>query len=98
MVKEIVWTETSVRDRLKIYEFWLEHNKSPVYSNKLENLFNESAKLLAQFSQIGIATDYLDVRIKLVRNYKLFYKDTPTRIEILRVWDTRQDPNEFRLE
>jgi toxin YoeB len=97
MAKEIVWTETSVRDRLEIFKFWLIHNKSAIYSNKLEDLFNESVKFLAEFPQMGAPTDYKDLRVKIVRNYKLFYRDTPSRIEIIRVWDTRQDPKDLTL-
>jgi plasmid stabilization system protein ParE len=56
MAKEIVWTETSIRDRLRIYQFWLSHNQSQIYSDKLEKLFNESAKLIAEFPEIGSIT------------------------------------------
>lgn len=97
MAKEIVWTESSVRDRLEIFTFWLVHNKSAIYSNKLEELFNESVKLLAEFPHMGAVTDFKDLRVKIVRNYKIFYRDTPGRIEIIRVWDTRQDPKGFKL-
>jgi len=96
MAKEIVWTETSIRDRLEIFQFWPIHNKSAVYSNKLEYLFNESVKLLAEFPQMGTPTDYQDLRVKFVRNYKLFYRDTPNRIEIIRVWDTMQNPKNLK--
>ena len=92
MAKEIVWTETAVRDRLRIYQFWLSHNQSQVYSEKLEKLFNESAKLIADFPEIGARTDYRDIRFKMVGNHKLFYKSGVDKIEIIRVWDTRQNP------
>ena len=98
MVKEIIWTETSLRDRIGIFEFWLKHNNSPSYSEKLETLFKESAKLLAQFPQIGTATDYTGVRVKVIRNYNIFYRDTPTTVEVIRVWDTRQNPQDLELE
>ena len=97
MAKEIVWTETSVQDRLGIFQFWLIHNKSATYSKKLEYLFNESVKLLAEFPQMGTPTDYQDLKVKIVRNYKLFYRDTSNRIEIIRVWDTRQNPKDLKL-
>jgi hypothetical protein len=34
-------------------QFWLSHNQSQIYSDKLEKLFNESAKLIAEFPEIG---------------------------------------------
>ena len=97
MAKEIVWTETAVRDRLRIYQFWLSHNQSIRYSEKLEILFNESAKLLAEFPEIGPMTDYKDIRVKVVGNHKLFYRLIEDRIEIIRVWDTRQNPADIDL-
>ena len=44
---------------------------------------------------MGTPTDFEDLRVKVIRNYKLFYKDTPNRIEIIRVWDSRQDPKDL---
>lgn len=98
MAKEIVWTEAAVVDRFKIYLFWLAHNKSETYSDKLERLFNESAKLIAQFPEIGTTTDYEGVRVKVVRNYKLFYMDSHDKIEIIRVWDTQQNPEGIEIK
>ncbi len=49
MVKKIEWTHAAVRDRVDIYRYWLHHNKSDLYSEKLELLFNEAAKLIANF-------------------------------------------------
>src|SRR5258706_6533865 len=97
MAKEIVWTETAVRDRLRIYQFWLSHNQSQIYSDKLEKLFNESAKLIAEFPEIGANTDSKDVRVKVVGNYKLFYKSGEGQIEIIRIWDTRQNPADIDI-
>ena len=97
MAKEIVWTETAVRDRLRIYQFWLSHNQSQIYSDKLEKLFNESAKLIAEFPEIGTNTDYKDIRVKMVGNHKLFYKPGEVKIEIIRVWDTRQNPADIDI-
>jgi toxin YoeB len=97
MAKEIVWTETAVRDRLRIYQFWLLHNRSQSYSERLERLFNESAKLIAEFPEIGPVTDYKGIRVKTVGNHKLFYKPSESKIEIIRVWDTRQNPADIDL-
>ena len=97
MAKEIVWTETAVHDRFQIYQFWLSHNESQSYSEKLDKLFSESALLIAQFPEIGTKTDYKDIRVKIVGNHKLFYKSTGDRIEIIRVWDTRQNLSDIDL-
>jgi plasmid stabilization system protein ParE len=98
MAKEIVWTETSVNDRLMIYQYWQVHNKSDTYSEKLEILFNESAKLIALFPGIGANTDFNDIKVKVVRDYKIFYRIDDDRIVIIRVWDSRQDPVTLKVD
>jgi plasmid stabilization system protein ParE len=97
MAKKIVWTETAVRDRFRIYQFWHWHNKSENYSLKLEKLFNESAKIISRFPEVGTKTDFKDVRLKVVRNYKIFYCTLEDRIEIIRVWDAKQDSDSLQL-
>ncbi len=80
-------------DRTEIYEYWTERNQSSDYADRLDELFNESAKLLATFPKIGTRTNYLNVFSKVVRDYKIFYRIEPHEIQILRVWDTRQHPD-----
>ncbi len=97
MAKKIEWTLTSIQDRFRIYHFWIDNNKSDAYSNRLEILFNEAAKLISEFPEIGTETDYPDLRVKVVKNYKLFYINQIDKIQIIRVWDSRQDPSDLEF-
>jgi plasmid stabilization system protein ParE len=97
MAKEVVWTETSLKDRFFIYHFWFTHNHSNTYSEKLELLFAASARLLTKFPHVGTKTNIDGVRIKVVRSFKILYQDTPDKILILRIWDSRQDPETLKL-
>ncbi|TKB96958.1 type II toxin-antitoxin system RelE/ParE family toxin [Pedobacter cryophilus] len=97
MSKKIEWTAAAIKDRFKIYKFWLEHNKSDTYSEKLEALFKEAANIIAEFPEIGIQTDYPNLRLKVISNYQLFYIHSVKTIQILRVWDTRQNPKKLKL-
>lgn len=98
MAKEIVWTWTAIQDRRRIYQYWTQKNKSDLFSEKLEGLFNEAATLLSEFSEIGTKTDFQDIRVKVIRNYKVFYHILPDKIQIIRVWDSRQNPENLELE
>lgn len=93
MVKQVKWTSRSINDRVSIYKYWQQHNRSTEYSDKLELLFEKSANLISKFPHIGIKTGYRNVYSKVVRQYKLFYRIQEEEIQILRVWDTRQDPS-----
>ena len=97
MAKKIEWTQTSIEDRFRIYNFWIDNNRSDSYSEKLEILFNEAAKLISEFPEIGTETDYPDLRVKVVRSYKIFYISEVDKILIIRVWDSRQNPSDLKL-
>ncbi len=98
MARKIEWTKTSISDRFKIYKFWIEKNRSDSYSKKLETLFNEAAKLISEFPKIGTETDFPGLRVKIVKSYKLFYTDDSETIRIIRIWDTRQNPQNLEVE
>lgn len=93
MAKRIEWTETSLRDRVNIYRYWSDRNKSVAYSEKLEALFREAANLISNFPEVGIETDFPGLRIKVVKYYKLFYHIREEAVVIIRVWDTRRNPD-----
>lgn len=92
MAKEVRWSISALADRRHIYEYWRYRNNSDVFSDKLELLFNEVTNLLSAFPQLGAQTEASQLRVKVVRNFKLFYFDHSDHILIVRVWDTRQDP------
>ncbi len=97
MAKTIEWTQTSIQDRFKIYQFWIDNNKSDSYSKKLEILFNEAAKLISEFPEIGTETDHPNLRVKVIKSYKLFYINQVDKIQIIRVWDSRQNPSDLEF-
>ena len=77
--------------------FWIQKNKTDTYSKKLEIVFNEAAKLISEFPQIGTETDFPDLRVKVIKSYKLFYISKEDTIQVIRVWDTRQNPESLEL-
>ena len=97
MAKQIEWTQTAVQDRFKIYHFWIENNKSDSYSKKLDLLFNEAAKLISEFPDVGVETDHANLRVKVIKSYKLFYLNQNDKIQIIRIWDSRQNPENLEI-
>jgi addiction module RelE/StbE family toxin len=97
MAKKIRWTNRAIMDRTNIYRYWLERNQSNTYPEKLEKLFEKSADIISIFPHIGTSTNYREVYAKIVRDYKIFYRIKSDEIQILRVWDTRQHPDNTRI-
>src|SRR5690554_5127905 len=93
MAKRIVWTVNAQRERREILRYWVERNKSAAYSKKLNKLFKESINLLKIRPESGRKSDIENVRIKIVRDYLIFYETTPDILFILSIWDSHQDPN-----
>ena len=60
-------------------------------------LFNEAAKLISEFLEIGTKTDSSGLRVKVIKSYKLFYLYETDTVQIIRVWDTRQNPEGLEL-
>jgi len=51
----------------------------------LETLFKSSAQVIAEFPELGVRTDIPNLRLKIVRGYKMFYVVTELKIQIVRV-------------
>ncbi|SDD03222.1 toxin YoeB [Algoriphagus faecimaris] len=97
MAKKVRWTTIAINDRVAIYKYWLLRNQSDHFPEKLEQLFEKSAFLISIFPKIGAQTNYRNVYSKVVREYKIFYRITEDEIQILRVWDSRRNPDSLAL-
>lgn len=94
---QVVLSNTSQLDRLNILNYWLVNNKSASYSRKLDAKFIEVFNNLKEYPLLGVSTIYPDVRAFVILNYKIFYQIRGNVIFIIRIWDTRQNPNTLKL-
>jgi plasmid stabilization system protein ParE len=92
MAKRIIWSFEAIDDRKAILTYWINRNQSYTYSRKLNKLIIEVVELLALHPQIGRPTNKEGIRIKFIRDYALVYRDLETELQILCIFDTRQDP------
>ncbi len=97
VTREIRWTIRATQDKLSIYEYWTNTNKSTLYAEKLENLFNETVKIIAIYPLTGIKTEIEDVRIQIVKDFKIIYRIKEGVLEVLTIWDTRQNPENLKF-
>jgi plasmid stabilization system protein ParE len=97
MSRTIVWSTRAVNEWVEILEYWNNRNKSYTYGLYLDNLFKQKFALIVKSPELGRATDFPLVRIKIVRDYKIYYRIQREAIEILAIWDTRRNPKKFKL-
>ena len=95
MAKQIIWSLRAQKDKKEIFKYWSQRNKSNRYSKKLNQLFKGAILLLSEHPYIGRPTDDASARIKIVNEYLLIYEVTETSINILSIWDGRQDPSKL---
>lgn len=93
MVKQIIWSRRAQIDRKEILKYWNKRNKSKLFSKKLNELFKEAVKLIAEHPEIGKPTDIKNVRIKIVRDCLMIYEvNDKDQLLILTIWDSRKNP------
>jgi toxin YoeB len=58
----IHWTETAVRQRNFIFEYWIQRNQSVTYAKKLNEKIRERTNLLKQNPELGVKTTFKNTR------------------------------------
>ena len=96
--RKINWTEKANFERKEILQYWINRNKSKRYSIKLNKLFVETIKKTAENPLIGRKTDFNEnIRVKIVRDYFLFYKFDDKQLKVLSIWDGNRDDNKLEV-
>ncbi|MEO6978914.1 MAG: type II toxin-antitoxin system RelE/ParE family toxin [Mucilaginibacter sp.] len=97
MSREIRWSSRAIIEWVEILEYWKERNKSTAYGDKLDHLLQASFAIISQWPEIGKSTDVPLVRIKILRDYLIYYRIESGFIDILAIWDSRRNPQKFKL-
>ncbi|MCB0508493.1 MAG: type II toxin-antitoxin system RelE/ParE family toxin [Chitinophagales bacterium] len=97
MGRIVIWSAPAQKDIKEITTYWNIRNKSNTYSHKLRSIIRDKLDIIKIFPFIGIQTDHQDARCFIISDYKLFYVIKDETIIVLRLWDTRQNPEKFKL-
>jgi len=95
MAKPIVLSHQASADRKQILEYWITRNRSNTYSIKLDRIFRENFEILSSYPKLGRLLGIKEIRALVVRDYLFAYQETETNVEIITIWDTRQDPKKL---
>ena len=96
--RKIVWTSFARQSRISIFLYWNKRNKFTNYSKKLNVLFQESLQQLAVFPESSIKSNNQNIRLKIASHFEIIYSVSDTKIFILDIWDTRQNPQNFPIK
>lgn len=92
---DIFWTETAIKQRNYIFEYWIERNQSNTYAAKLNGKIKERTNLLRQNPELGTKTDYTNTRVISLGHYSILYQVYNIKIIITGFWDNRQEPKKL---
>ena len=90
---EIIWTTNASIDLRYILDFYIERNKSAVYSKWLLREIEKRIILISRFPKIGRITNQKQVRLLPFHHYGIIYRVTGSEIYIQSIWDFRRNPN-----
>jgi len=93
MALQARWTDEAKLQFKEILEYWDENNGSSAYSEKLINLVDTTVSRLVEYPEIGRRTDNQRIKLKIVKNYFLYYSFDEDTLTILGVSDMRRDPD-----
>jgi plasmid stabilization system protein ParE len=99
MHKPIIWSPLSENDYECILEYLSKNWGQKVALNFIELTENSLNQISNNPKQFPICYKRKKVRkCVLTKHNSLFYRDGKTKIEILRIYDTRQDPDTFKFK
>jgi plasmid stabilization system protein ParE len=99
MVKrKVIWSPKAKLDLFLILDFFYKRNGTKTYSRKLNTTLRNSVRLLEKYPEIGVNTDIQNVQNLIEGDYSIFYESKPDVIEIITIWDNRQNPDDLLIE
>jgi len=99
MVKrKIIWSPRAKSALFSILDFYFKRNGSKIYSNKLNASLRSSIRLLENHPELGVKADIKNVRVLIHGDYAIFYEIREDIIELLTIWDSRQDPKKLDIK
>ena len=96
--RKVIWSARAKIDQFEILDYYYKRNGNKVYSQKLFKRFRSAIKLLIKHPEIGVQTDVKNIRNLIEGDYAIFYKIGQDIIEIITIWDCRQDPEKLEYK
>jgi len=97
MGKRIVWSDQASDDLIDILEYWNKRTGSKTYSLKLYKQIKDLLKVIARFPAMGQHIDEREEQYFIKDNYMIVYLNESDKISVMKVWDTRRNPGDFRI-
>lgn len=98
MAGEIIWSPKAKSELIEILEYWVNRNKSNVYSLKINQLIQEQLIFILEFPKIGRKTDIKIVYVKIIIDYLLYYEIEKGNLHVLTIRHGKKNPKTLALK
>ncbi len=93
--RNVIWTKTADIQFAGILEYWVERNKSNLYSKKLVKLVAAYTNQIAKNPKLYKSADFENTRVATLGNFSLYYKIAEKELVVTAFWDNRQNPEKL---
>jgi len=87
MAFQLKWTPEAKLQFKETLDYWEDRNGSAIYSMKLITLLDTSLVRLTKYPEIGRPTENEMIRLKIIKDYFLYYSYDKTSLTVLGVSD-----------
>jgi plasmid stabilization system protein ParE len=95
--RKVVWTISAEIQLQSILDFFNNRNKNANYSRRLYKNLIKVLRTVEKNPELGIKTKIENIRGLIIDDYILFYEISETMILVLKIWDSRQNPNKLDI-
>ena len=92
MISQVKWTKEAKFQFKDILDYWNQRNGSSRYSEKLINIVDQTIERLLEFPEMGRVTENERIRLKIIKEYFIYYSYDTDRFTVLGISDMRRDP------
>ena len=98
MPKKIIWSPDSERDLEIILEYLSDEWESSVAVKFLDIMEDLTKQISINPRQFPLIHNRLNIRKCVITKHNtLYYRNKQTHVELLRIYDTRQDPEKLKF-
>ena len=94
---KVIWSIEAEIDLTGILEFYIQRNKTAIYSKKLFSKIKKDISSISKNTKLGIETEFDTVRVLITGDYQIIYEIIDDNIVISMLWDCRRNPEDKKI-
>ncbi len=92
---KVIWSETAVKQRRGIFEYWNKRNQSTSYAERIRVLVSKRIELIKKNPTSFLTSEYEEMHVTVIEHFCLYFKVVNEGILVTAFWDSRQDPDKL---